>query len=120
MKKGSTILLIDDENSYRLVLKNVLEENGYIVQEASNGAIGLEILRTSKVDLAIVDLEMPVMDGIEFTRWVKELDPKFPIVIITAHERNFSPTEIISTDVEAFLHKPFELEELLKTVEAIV
>jgi CheY-like chemotaxis protein len=119
MQKGSKILIVEDEDSYRLVLKKILEDNGFIIMEAMNGAAGLEIMRTSRVDLAIVDLEMPIMDGMEFTKWVKEIDPKFPVIIVTAHERNFSPLDIISTNVEAFIHKPFEISELIQTIESI-
>jgi CheY-like chemotaxis protein len=119
MKSGSTILIVDDEELHRLVLKTLLEENGFVVVEAAHGAVGLEIMRTSKVDLAIVDLEMPVMDGMEFTKWVKELDPKFPVIMITAHAQHFSPSEILSANVEAFLHKPLEIDELLKIIDHI-
>ena len=77
MKKGSTILVVDDEDIHRLILKRTLENNGYVILAAANGAEGLEVMRTLKVDLAIVDLEMPVMNGMEFTKWVKEINPEF-------------------------------------------
>jgi DNA-binding NarL/FixJ family response regulator len=76
-------------------------------------------LRTVKVDLAIVDLEMPVMDGMEFTKWVKEIHPNFPVVIVTAHASNFSPKEILDANVNAFLSKPLQLDELIKLVERL-
>ena len=119
MQKGSKILIVEDDDSYRLILRTILEDNGFLVTEAVNGAAALEVLRTSPMDLAVVDLEMPVMNGIEFTKWVKDIDPKFPVIIITAHEKHFSPSEIISVNVEAFIHKPFQIEELLKTIESI-
>ena len=116
MEKGSRILLVEDEEMHRLILRKILEDNDFIVTEAVNGAAGLEIMRTSKVDLAIVDLEMPVMDGMEFTKWVKEIDPKFPVIMVTAHAKHFSPNDILSANVEAFLHKPLMIDELLKTI----
>jgi CheY-like chemotaxis protein len=120
MKSGSTILIVDDEELHRLIIKKKLEDHGFVVLEAPDGGAGLETLRTLRVDLAIVDLEMPVMDGMEFTKWVKENNPKFPVIIITAHATNFSPKEIISTNVDAFMHKPLDLDGLIKTVERLL
>jgi CheY-like chemotaxis protein len=119
MKKGSTILVVEDEDAYRLILKKTLEDHGFIVVKAENGAAGLEIMRTSNVNLAIVDLEMPVMDGMEFTKWVKENNPKFPVIIITAHAANFSPKEIIAANVDGFIHKPIVMDELLKLIDQL-
>jgi len=119
MKKNSTILIVDDEDVHRLILKRVLEINGFTVLDAVNGAEGLEIMRTLKVDLAIVDLEMPVMDGMEFTKWVKELNPDFPLIIVTAHATNFSPHDILTANVEALIQKPVVTEELLKVIDNI-
>jgi CheY-like chemotaxis protein len=119
MKSGSTILVVEDEYLHRLIIKKKMEDNGFIILEAADGAEGLEILRTLRVDLAIVDLEMPVMDGMEFTKWVKEINPKFPVIIITAHAENFSSKEILATNVDAFLHKPIDTDELLKIIERL-
>jgi CheY-like chemotaxis protein len=119
MKSGSTILIVEDEDIHRLILKKVLESYGYVVLEAVHGAEGLELLRMLKVDMAIVDLEMPVMDGMEFTKWVKEINPTFPVVIVTAHATSFSPQEILDANVDAFLNKPFQMDELIKLVERL-
>lgn len=119
MKKGSTILVVDDEEVHRLILKRVLDKNGYAVLDAANGAEGLEVMRTLKVDLAIVDLEMPVMNGMEFTKWVKELNPDFPVIIVTGHALNFSPQDILSVNVEAFIQKPVAVDELIRTIDRI-
>ena len=119
MKNGSTILVVEDEDIYRLILKKVLEGNGYKVIDAANGSVGLEVMRTLKVDLAIVDLEMPVMNGMEFTKWVKEINPNFPIIIVTAHASNFSPKEILDANVHAILSKPLQMDEFIKLVERL-
>jgi CheY-like chemotaxis protein len=119
MKNGSTILVVEDEDIHRLILKRILENNGYVILDAANGAEGLEVMRTLKVDLAIVDLEMPVMDGMEFTKWVKEINPNFPVIIVTAHAANFSPQDILAANVEAFIHKPIVTDELLRIIKHI-
>ena len=76
-------------------------------------------MRTSKVDLAIVDLEMPIMDRMEFTKCVKETDPNFPANIVTAHATNYSPQDILAANVEAFLQKPIVTDELLRIIERL-
>ena len=119
MKKGSTILIVEDEEIHRLLLRRVLENNGYVILDAANGAEGLEVLRTLKIDLAIVDLEMPVMNGMEFTKWVKDINPNFPMIIVTGHASNFSPHDILAADVEAFLQKPIVTDELIRIIENI-
>jgi CheY-like chemotaxis protein len=119
MNKGATILIVEDEDFHRVILKKILTDHGYHVVEAVNGSDGLEVMRTTKIDLVISDLEMPGMDGMEFTKWVKELYPKFPVVIVTAHASNFSPKEILNVNVDAFLHKPFNKEDLLKILERL-
>jgi CheY-like chemotaxis protein len=119
MKNGATILVVEDEDFHRLILKRVLEKNGYRVLDAAHGSAGLEIMRTLKVDLAIVDLEMPIMDGMEFTKWVKEIDPNFPVIIVTAHAANFSPQNILAANIEAFIQKPIATEELLRVIEHV-
>lgn len=116
MNKEATILVVEDEDIHCLILKRLLESNGYLVLIASNGVEGLEIMRTSKVDLAIVDLEMPLMNGMEFTKWVKGINPNFPVIIVTAHAANFSPQEILEANVEALIQKPIVADELLKII----
>ena len=119
MKTGSTILIVDDEHLYRTIIKKILEDHGFTVAVAGDGAEGLEIMRTKKIDLAIVDLEMPVMDGMEFTKWVKEINPKFPVIIVTAHAKEYSPEELLAANVEALMQKPIETVELLKLIERL-
>lgn len=119
MQQGSSILIVEDEDLHRRILRKVMEDHGFVVLEAANGSAGLEIMRTKKVDLAIVDLEMPIMDGMEFTKWVKEINPKFPVIIITAYAAHFSPKEIIAANVNAFIQKPIKMDELFKLVESI-
>ena len=62
---------------------------------------------------------MPVMDEMEFTKWVKEIDPKFPVIIVTGHALDFSPQDILAANVEAFMQKPIVPEELIRIVETI-
>jgi len=119
MKPGARILVIDDNREFRSILVDILEGKGYQVYEAENGEEALEVMRRTPVQMAIVDLDMPRMNGIEFSRHAKARDPRFPIIMVTAFAQFYSPAEILSAGVDAFLQKPVDLERLTKAIEAL-
>ncbi|MBF0285443.1 MAG: response regulator [Magnetococcales bacterium] len=85
---GKTILVVDDMTSIRALARNVLEEMGFHVEEASNGREGLErietlVRRQHELAMIIADLNMPVMDGLEFIRTVRTFDKSTPILMLT-------------------------------------
>ena len=80
-----TILIVDDEKNYPLILSAVLQEEGYETLTANSGQEALEILAHSDVDLVLTDMKMPKMDGIELLERVKENDPELPIIMMTAY-----------------------------------
>ncbi len=77
------ILTIDDDNNVRANIAAYLEDSGYVVLEAENGALGLEAFASGKPDLILVDLWMPVMGGGEFLRHIRELAPKIPVIVVS-------------------------------------
>ncbi len=110
-----TILVIDDHPENRLVIKKLLEPLGFHLTEASNGLTGWEQLLVVKPDLVIVDLVMPVMDGFELIRRLRQpAEFKDLVILVTSH----SPLESLSDENgklgSAFLAKPFNREDLLK------
>src|SRR5512141_1502309 len=80
-----TILIVDDEKNYLLVLSAVLEEEGYEVLTAPGGAEALDVQKSSDIDLVVTDMKMPGMDGIELLEQVKARDPELPVIMMTAH-----------------------------------
>ena len=82
MKK---ILIVDDEESIRFLYKEELEEEGYIVECAQNGEEALEKLSLFKPDLISLDIKMPVMDGIEALKRIREKERQFPIILFSAY-----------------------------------
>jgi CheY-like chemotaxis protein len=119
LKIGARILVIDDNAEARELLKDILEEKGYSILEAENGEKALEVMSTSLVHMAIVDLDMPRMNGIEFSKHAKSKNPLFPIIMVTAYSQFYSPAEILASGVDAFLQKPIDLARLLKAIEQL-
>jgi len=116
MNAGGKILLVDDNKDFRTVLRTALESKGYDIFEAGDGEEALDLMNKTVVHMAIVDLDMPRMNGIEFSKHVKTRKPDFPIIMMTAYAQFYSPGEILSAGVDAFLQKPVDLERLTKAI----
>jgi two-component system, OmpR family, response regulator len=119
MKTGARILVIDDNADARMLLKDILEGKGYTVFEAVDGQEALEVLERTLVHLAIVDLDMPRVNGLEFTRRAKAGYPQLPVIMVTAFSQFYSPAEILAAGVDAFLQKPLDLARLMKAIEQL-
>lgn len=117
MKPGARILVVDDNADFRKILKTILEGRGYFVEEAGDGAEALTMIDADKFQMAIVDLDMPKMNGLEFSRRVKAEDPKFPIMMITAYAQFYAPSEILASGIDAFLQKPVDFLTLSKAID---
>ena len=79
-----TILVVDDEKNIRLLYKAELEDEGYKVLTASNGLEALDVLKKETVDLVLLDIKMPEMNGPEFLRYIRQFNQTLPIIISTA------------------------------------
>ena len=119
MKK---ILLVDDEESILEMLKRVLEHDGHLVLTADKGKTALEWLKEVRVDLAIVDLGLPDIPGMEVCRGIKG-NPKTsstPVIILTGNDSNEARIAgNLDASVELFLNKPISIDDLKKAVEMI-
>lgn len=117
MKK---ILVVDDEESIRVVLKQMLEQGGYYTEVASNGEEALEILKNGHFDLLISDINMPVMNGVELLSKSKELFPMMPVVFVTAYGKDKVIIEAMKVGLADYLEKPFKMDIVLKTVKEYI
>jgi DNA-binding NtrC family response regulator len=104
---NSTILIVDDEEIFRLCVKNHLEFLGYEVFSAASGRDALVLLREQQVDLVITDLHMPEMDGIQFMLSAKELDPSLTFIVFTAQGSIESAVAAIRQGAFDYQEKPF-------------
>jgi len=114
---GDRILVVDDDDSIRQIVRFCLSDEGYRVGEAPNGEAALEVLDSVNPELILLDLRMPVMDGWEFARRYRMLPgPHAPIVAFVAALN--ATEECAELETAAILSKPFDLDELLAAVRA--
>jgi two-component system OmpR family response regulator len=114
----ASILIVDDEFGLAELLVDILAERGYETTVAINGRQGLACLREKSIDLAIVDLMMPIMNGMELVaamRGTTEL-ADIPVVAMTTVPRELGPVH----DVQAVLRKPFTSDDLLRTIAEVL
>ena len=116
------ILIAEDEELIRkgIVLTVDWASLGCIVTaEAANGAEALEMMDQHKPDLIITDLKMPVMDGIEALKAIREYDPSAKVVMLTAAGQQSKIVEAVKSGAAEFITKPFEKEEVIRTLGEI-
>lgn len=106
------ILIIDDEEHLCWALEKGLRQEGYQVLTASRGKQGLEIIRNETPSLVILDLKMPEMDGLEVLVKAKDIIPKLPVIMITAHGSIDTAIEAMKLGAIDYITKPFDLDEL--------
>ena len=116
------ILVIDDERAIRNTLKEILEFEGYTVESAENGRMGLEMALATKYDLIYTDIKMPEMDGMEllqtYRKTVQELGvEEAPIVMISGHGTVETAVEALKSGAYDFIVKPLDLNRLLVTTQ---
>jgi CheY-like chemotaxis protein/HPt (histidine-containing phosphotransfer) domain-containing protein len=117
------VLIADDNAVNRKVARGILEKAGHEVVAVEHGGAALEVLARERFDLALLDVEMPVLDGLEATRAIRaaELggDARLPIVALTAQAMSGDRERCLAAGADAYLAKPFEPRELLRLVEAL-
>ncbi|MGL5478555.1 MAG: response regulator transcription factor [Clostridium sp.] len=113
------ILVVDDDKNIRNLLYTVLKKENYNVLLASNGIEALNILEESQVDIAIIDIMMPKLNGIELTSKIKEL-LDIPILILTAKGEITDKIQAFNTGSDDYLVKPFDITELILRVNALL
>jgi len=111
------ILVVDDEEKMRRILKIMLTLKGHRVDEAGNGQTALKKIRENCYDLIISDIRMPGLDGMELLAKVKELEHPVPVIFITAYATVDSAVEAMRAGAVDYIPKPFEEERILLTVE---
>ena len=112
----STILIIDDDDQLRKSFLKLLSEEGYTAKGAASGEAGLEIVRSQSPDLVIVDVRLPGMNGLETFEAIHALEPKLPVIIMTAY--GTTETAIQATKMGAFdyILKPFDIPAMLTVI----
>ena len=117
MKKALTI---DDSSTVRNLVKMTLEGMGFQVDEASNGKDALQKAKLTKYDLILCDINMPVMNGLEFLREFKKTNRTTPVLMLTTETEAAKKQEAKSLGATGWIVKPFNPNDLIKVVKRVV
>jgi DNA-binding response OmpR family regulator len=113
------ILVIDDEADIRGLLRDLLERAGYEMREASDGRAGLRLFHEAAVDLVILDVTMPELDGWQTLERIRDLSD-VPILMLTARNAELERVRGLKAGADDYLTKPFGRQELLARIEALM
>jgi DNA-binding NtrC family response regulator len=113
MKK---ILIVDDDSELRATISEILKGKGYFIEEASSGKEAVEKTTNEKFNIALLDLMMPGMNGIEALSEIRKTSPKTKVIMITAFATIENAVDAIKKGAYDYISKPFKIEELLFTV----
>lgn len=113
----SNILVVDDEPVARQSLTDILKLEGYTVASAPNGQAAVEFVRTHNVDLMIVDLKMPGMDGLEVVQVVNQVSPETEVILLTAYGSTETAIQALRLRIHDYLLKPASPVQILSTVK---
>jgi len=119
MNKGARILVVDDEREIRRCLELSLEEKGYTVLAAESGEKALDLLKQSPADVAIVDLLLPGIDGIELTKSIRQRST-LPIIILSAIGDDKKKVKALETGADDYVTKPFSIEEVVARIRSVL
>ena len=114
------ILVVDDDKNTLLFLSAVLEDSGYTVTSATNGEEALEVMDKEHVDLVVLDIMMPKMDGYEFTRILRESDNNLPILMVSAKQLPADKHKGFLVGTDDYITKPIDDEEMLLRIKALL
>lgn len=115
------ILTVDDSNSVRLMVKTLLQQAGFVVHEAADGLAGLELARDREVDLALVDLHMPGLDGLALVKALREL-PQYrstPILMMSTEASDEAKQAGRLAGANGWVSKPFDPARLVEVVRRL-
>jgi DNA-binding NtrC family response regulator len=115
-----TIIVVDDEDSLRSLVVSELARAGYVVDAASNGRLAISMLLQKKYALAILDIKMPEINGIEVLKYIHDNCPATKTIMLTGFAELSNAMECMRYGAKDFIDKPFNLQDLLSTVERIL
>ncbi len=114
------ILVVDDDKNTRRLMRAVLESDGYTVTAAENGEEALEVLDREHIDLVVLDIMMPVMDGYEFTRTLRAADSNMPVLMVTAKQLPDDRYAAFLAGTDDYITKPIDKKEMLLRIKALL
>ena len=114
------ILVVDDDKNTRLLFKSILEKASYTVFTACDGQEALDVMDRTHIDLAVLDIMMPNMDGYEFTKALRDVDNSLPILMVSAKQLPRDKHRGFDLGIDDYMTKPVEKEEFLCRIKALL
>lgn len=114
------ILVVDDDKHTRMLLSAILRNANYSVSTANNGKQALDALESEHIDLVVLDVMMPLMDGYEFTKLVRETDNALPILMVTAKHLPADEKKGFLVGTDDYITKPIDEDKLLMRIKALL
>ena len=114
------ILVVDDDKNTRLLLKAVLQAENYSVFTADNGESALDVMDKEHIDLVVLDIMMPKMDGYEFTKVLRESDNNLPILMVSAKQLPADKQKGFMVGTDDYMTKPIDETEMLLRIKALL
>ncbi len=116
-KKDYSLLIVDDDRAFRELVRYELERNGFAnLHEAEDGEEALDLVAQKHIDLMLLDLRMPRMQGEEVLRAVKDNYPKVRVIVLTGQTEATIKKNVMGLGADAFVEKPYDSSELLLTI----
>ena len=114
------ILVVDDDRNTRLLLRAVLQAENYTVFTAENGEDALQVMDREHIDLVVLDVMMPKMDGYEFTRILRQTDNNLPILMVSARQQPADKRQGFLVGTDDYITKPIDEVEMLLRIKALL
>jgi DNA-binding response OmpR family regulator len=114
------ILIVDDDKNIRYVMKEILLHNGYTPFTAENAKEALEILEREHIDLAVIDIMMPGVDGYQLTREIRDFNQDFPILMVSAKQLPDDRKRGFLAGIDDYMSKPIDKDEFLLHIKALL
>ena len=116
MGEAARILVIDDDENIRKVLATILEDEGYIVETAETAKKGIEKSEKTFYNLALIDIRLPDMEGIDLLLKLRSTKPKMRKIIVTGYPTLQNAVAAVNKGADAYVMKPFEVDKILQTI----
>lgn len=117
MGENTRILVVDDDEGIRKVLKTILEDEGFIVDTAENGKEAIKRASEKFYNIAVIDIRLPDMEGIELLSKMKNWVPRTRKIIVTGYPTVQNAIEAVNKGADAYILKPFDVEKVLATIK---
>jgi len=117
LDKQARILIVDDDENIRKTMKAILEDEGYIVDSAASGKEAIEKTKDTPYNLALLDIRLPDMEGVELLKLMKDSVPRTRKIMVTGYPSMQNAISAVNKRADAYLIKPVDVEKLLQTVK---